>query len=152
MAESQLKSFIRQSNLIEGITRDPTEAEIDATERFVSGKATVETLERLVTVYEPGAQLRFKLGMDVRVGRHVPPRGGVQVVVALRLLLERATLEDLSPWETHLGYETLHLFTDGNGRSGRALWAWQMRNSGRLWGRPLSFLHAFYYQTLQEVR
>jgi hypothetical protein len=33
--------------------------------------------------------------------------------------------------------------TDGNGRSGRALWLWCMR--GRA---PLGFLHQFYYQTL----
>jgi Fic family protein len=41
---------------------------------------------------------------------------------------------------------------DGNGRSGRAIWLWQMlRQEG---GAPLGFLHHFYYQTLeaQDVR
>lgn len=49
------------------------------------------------------------------------------------------------PWEVHIAYEMLHPFTDGNGRSGRMLWAWQMRNF------PLDFLHTFYYQTLNAL-
>lgn len=51
--------------------------------------------------------------------------------------------EIMSPFTTHLRYESIHPFSDGNGRSGRALWLWQMK--GRA---PLGFLHQFYYQTL----
>jgi len=40
---------------------------------------------------------------------------------------------------------------DGNGRTGRAIWAWQMQRLGR---DPfaLPFLHRFYYQTLEAIR
>lgn len=44
--------------------------------------------------------------------------------------------------------------TDGNGRSGRALWAWMMLCRGGSYGRAkvieLGFLHTFYYQTLEH--
>ena len=48
-------------------------------------------------------------------------------------------------------YEMLHPFMDGNGRSGRALWAWMMLRLGQ---DPfaLLFLHRFYYQTLENSR
>lgn len=45
----------------------------------------------------------------------------------------------------------LHPFMDGNGRTGRAVWAWAMQRDGQ---DPfaLSFLHRFYYQTLEYSR
>jgi Fic family protein len=39
---------------------------------------------------------------------------------------------------------------DGNGRTGRMLWAWHMKHQGRdPFLRP--FLHTWYYQTLQYL-
>ena len=52
----------------------------------------------------------------------------------------------LGACETHVRYELLHPFLDGNGRSGRALWLWLMGQA------PLGFLHTFYYQTLSAAR
>lgn len=142
----QFVAFIRESNRIEGIHRDPTEREVDAFDAFMSlSRVTVRDLERLVDVIQPGAKLRRMLGCNVIVGNHVPPSGGPLVEEALTNLL-RDIEQGLDAWHAHVRYETLHPFTDGNGRSGRALWAWQMGPFKLQRG----FLHSFYYQTLSN--
>ena len=146
-----LIEFIRESNKIEGIHRDPTPQELITARVFVQlPVVTVESLCKLVDVFEPGAKLRDKPGMDVRVGSHFPPGGGVNVIEGLDRILY-VHLDDYSPYEAHQHYENLHPFTDGNGRSGRMLWLWMMNESGdRL--ASLGFLHAWYYQSLSEER
>lgn len=149
MMKAELIRFVRESNQIEGILRHPTSEEVDATDRFIRLNApVVSDIEDLVEVYQPEAKLRLSPGMNVRVGRHIAPPGGPEIGARLAALLENLGMSD--PWETHVGYETLHPFTDGNGRSGRALWAWQMcaRHDH---GLELGFLHRFYYQTLAAV-
>lgn len=66
-------------------------------------------------------------------------------------LLQRVRAGELTPMRAHVEYETLHPFMDGNGRSGRVLWAWQMRRDGRD-PLQLGFLHAFYYQALNGLQ
>jgi hypothetical protein len=136
----QLALFVRESNWIEGIRRDPTEAEISAHAIFLSlPKITLDALVDLVAVLQPDARIRDRVGLNVYVGEHVPPPGGLAIPLALYDLLERVG----DPYLTHAEYETLHPFTDGNGRSGRALWLWTMGGKA-----PLGFLHHWYYQSL----
>lgn len=137
--------FVVESNLIEGITREPTPAELSEHERFMGlDKVTIKELERFVGVYQPNAVLRDKIGLNVRVGSYYPPQGGIGIRNTLNNLLD--ICEKVGAYETHLAYESLHPFTDGNGRSGRQLWAWQTQDLS------LGFLHRFYYQTLNEMR
>jgi hypothetical protein len=141
---------VLESNRIEGIIRPPSDLELQAFDRFLHiEKVHVADLVAFVGIYQPGARLRDKPGLDVRVGNHIPPRGGAHIREQLEALLIDANAEKFSPWAIHCQYETLHPFTDGNGRSGRMLWYWTMGPSRMA---DLGFLHGFYYQTLQEAR
>jgi hypothetical protein len=140
-----LEDFVRESNRIEGIHRDPTGDELDAHQAFINiTRPTTKDLEGFVGVIAPGHVLRDKVGLNVRVGNHIAPSGGPHIKTELDFLLSQLEISD--PWHMHVAYETLHPFTDGNGRSGRALWLWQMQAA------PIGFLHQFYYQTLSGVR
>lgn len=145
--------FVRESNRIEGIHRDPSASEVEAFREFLDlPLVTVGELESLVDVFQPGARLRRTQQMNVTIGGHRPPRGGLLLITRLEEILGYANESEWSPFKTHCAYETLHPFMDGNGRSGRALWAWQMIHAD-IWPRlDLGFLHAFYYQTLSETR
>ena len=138
--------FITESLMIEGIHREPTDREIECHEWFMRLTViTVDDLKKFVSFYEPEAKLRDMPGMNRKVGDHSPPNGGPHVEYELWDIL--AALGTDTPFESHVRYETLHPFTDCNGRSGRALWAWQM---SQWYDRECpSFLHQFYYQSLQ---
>lgn len=145
-----LSDFVRESNLIDGISRDPSGDEIAAHEAWLRVKnIDVTQLCEFQKIIAPDKPLRIKAGMDVQVGRHIAPRGGKTMRPALEGIIGLASIGTQNPWQTHVAFETLHPFMDGNGRTGRALWAWQMQKSGR---DPfgLSFLHRFYYQTLEN--
>ena len=138
-----LSNFIVESNRIEGIY-EINWFEVKAHEKFLKlEKVTVADLEEFVKVVQPGACLRRYPGMNVKVGNHIAPYGGPDIDPRLQAILDL----NISPYERHLLYENLHPFTDGNGRSGRVLWLWNM---GGLMNAPLGFLHHFYYQTLEN--
>jgi Fic/DOC family len=72
---------------------------------------------------------------------------GPNIIRRLQRILSNANEASRSPWSVHIAFETLHPYMDGKGRTGRAIWAWQMQGLGH---DPftLPFLHRFYYQTL----
>lgn len=142
---TDLVRFIVESNDIEGIYREPLLSEIEAHMQFLAvPEVTVEALEQFVAVVQPKARLRDSIGLNVRVGQHIAPMGGPEIVTRLRHIL-RQVRKGAEPFHIHRAYLTLHPFTDGNGRSARALWLWQMKGPARV---PLGFLHSYYYQTL----
>lgn len=147
MKPEPLIAFIRESNGIESITREPTVAEIQAHEDILSRDTiNVDSLCEFVRIVAD-AEIRSRVGMNVRIGNFIPPPGGPLIRRGLENLLGSIEKDMIAPWSAHCVYERLHPFTDGNGRSGRVLWAWHMNRAGQ---DPftLSFLHRFYYQTL----
>jgi len=134
-----LTPFVEESNRIEGIF-ETTKAHVDAHVHFLRKPPTIDSLVELVGVLQPDARLRDDIRVPgVRVGNHIAPPSGEQIAKDLEQILKIEC-----PWEQHVAYETLHPFTDGNGRSGRALWA----NNYGDWS--IGFLHRFYYQTLEN--
>ena len=140
--------FVLESNRIEGITRIPTDNEVDEHIRFINlDFITVQDMVKFVSICEPKAKLRNEFGLNVTVGNHKPPAGNPNMLLLLEDILE--SLEYSNPFQVHGMYETLHPFTDGNGRSGRALWAWHMKQKDLPYD---NFLHTFYYQSLDNFR
>lgn len=147
---SSLELFVKESNWIEGIKREPLPQELQAHERFLASDGIYpELFVEFVKVVQPGAVLRNKPGLDVRVGDHTPPRGNANIYFKLLVICNQVMGGELDVYNAHVAYEALHPFTDGNGRSGRALWLWMMSGPDNV---PLGFLHHWYYQSLSGDR
>ena len=137
-----LQRFVDESWRIEGLYSSPSD--VAAHRRFFARDLSVESIEQFVfdVVKPPLNLLRSKPNMNVVVGNHRPPKGGPMIRGDLEKVLQIEC-----PFKQHLEYENLHPFMDGNGRSGRALYLLRV---GDL--RGLSFLHHWYYKSLQYDR
>lgn len=152
--------FADESNMIEG-KGAASYAELAALWRIIglSHVPTVPELELYVSIIAPGHKLRVKLGVQVRVGNHVPRKGNPNMFLWLDDIRRAIRFRQGTTSYIHNAYETLHPFTDGNGRSGRALWLWHKLsdyNTGGLtsaaMAKELGFLHCWYYDSLSVER
>ena len=102
----------------------------------------------------PGmSRLRSQAGMDIQVvGDYRPRLGGIEVEMRLVEILLWASVDTINPYTIHHDYEELHPFMDGNGRSGRLLWLWQVLKFNYSYSPDWLFLRAWYYHSLSERR
>lgn len=152
MHQRTLENFIMESNAIEGINRTATEEEYKEACRFLAlERIELDDMIKFVKVYQPNAELRHKVGLNVRIGKHMPPAGGHRIALSLCSILSDASEFRHTSYKIHVRYELLHPFTDCNGRSGRILWLWMIHKlTGDL--PKLSFLHSWYYSSLDATR
>ncbi len=156
MTDEQLEAFIRESWKIEGYD-EPTGLRTlmrihrDFLDSSIPTRAAL--VEAALTFTGNVGVIRDREGLDVQIGYHLPLSGGPGVPTVLEVLLGSVTENQLTPYEAHAAYENLHPFMDGNGRTGRMLWAWHMERTGvdPFWPER-GFLHTFYYQSLGAKR
>lgn len=149
---SNLNLFVAESNIIEGINDiSADKVHLNALSDFLLlEKITIPALVVFVNQIQPGAYLRQNPGDSVMIGGYVcPPPSRVEGL--LFNLLADINEKLISAYEAHCRYEMIHPFMDGNGRSGRAIWLWIWVNQLKR-AAPASFLHMFYYESLQDYR
>lgn len=146
----RLMEFAKESNRIEGITNaDYNELMFNKLEAFLKlEKLTVEN----VCEFNEWGELRDREGMNVWIGGKMAPAGGKYIRRSLQTLLSNISnhgkTSNVDAYNCHLCFERSHPFMDGNGRTGRAIWLWQMVNQHD-YDLSLGFLHKFYYQSLE---
>lgn len=144
---TDLLQFLKESNLIEGITAPPSFEEQMVAATFLDlSELTLNDFLLFVGVNQGDAVLRDRAGLNVQIGGGLAPLGDITIKTRLLDLIADAN-ENADPYQTHVKYEMLHPFTDCNGRSGRILWLWMMRRQKRSIAH-MGFLQTFYYQTL----
>ena len=144
----KLHEFARESNKIEGIHSQEADNEMFCMLSALLGKGKLTAPYIIKFAKNLDGKLRDKEGMNVRVGTYFPLKGGSEIRSRLEWILDSHVNTRLNPFTNHCLFEKLHPFTDGNGRTGRAIWLWQMvKQKG--YDMELGFLQMFYYQTLE---
>lgn len=171
-----LLDFISFSNKIESIYRKPSQEEYDSYVEFLQLKyIKVDNIINFVKVNEPNAKIRSHVSDNVRIGNYYPMKGGIQLVLTLEELLEEINSvakllfdnkvnslfesipeislchRNITTFKIHSEYESIHPFTDCNGRSGRVIWLWMMKTLDL----PIyteGFSQTWYYQSLEYFR
>lgn len=116
--------FVRASNRMAGISREPTAAEIGAHRGLLAANTLrVENLEMFVHHVAEGARVRERHGA---VSENEEATSAAELRADLATIVMAAQARAASPLRLHRILTLLRPFTDGNRRCGRALLMWQM--------------------------
>jgi Fic family protein len=140
----QVREFIRQSNLIEGIS-DPLEVKQsliawDYLMEDVHGElsnSVIRKVQKIITIRQPlhpagrGYYRGELMPFEVTIGGRAGKSSAMVPHLMDNWLLD---YKELGWKEAHVRFEHIHPFLDGNGRTGRMLMNWQRI---RLEGLPL---------------
>lgn len=145
---TKLYRFIKESNMIERITRMKAGEWQEYNTFLALDKINTDDLEKFLKVIQPDAVLRDHVGHNVYVGGYTPPDGGPWMRENLWNLLKDAQ-EDTGQWHAiHHRFELMHPFSDGNGRLGRLVWLWMRLKANMLMDNQYPFLQQWYYDSL----
>lgn len=148
----EIQKFLEMSNAIEGIDEPVTQSDVDVVWMFINKDTVyVQDVNDLVYYFQPDARLRDGIGCHaaVKLGDYTPPPAGHHILDRLNELLVKVNLYVENPYQAydlHIEYESLHPYSDGNGRSGRILLYRMLKgNFG-----PYDFLTWWYIQSMRN--
>lgn len=156
----QLERFMRESNWIEGEkTNDTLSGDVQG-ELYVTDIAAAQKFLFEAFITEESLK---ELHLDLSIGRDIKTKGDWRKCdvsvggysapffweINDRMAYFFSKLEQWDSWEAHNDFEKTHPFEDLNGRTGRLMWLHKALEEGYKF--ELSFLHKYYYQTLNHV-
>jgi hypothetical protein len=133
-----MENHIRQSNLIEDIDNpDEDQQSMLAWEYLIAQPklthGVIQRVQKMITINQPLPPNTRGYYRDMaKVNVTVAGRAGAHFAVVPHLMENwRLDHKKLGPLESHIRFEKIHPFIDGNGRTGRMLMWWQEVKMGK---------------------